>query len=68
MEKLLGVTQRRLSRLQEDASRWNVTEADSLEQDENRDAQRQRYQQHYWESVPENGRVSLVYPQRFNLI
>ncbi|EKM83961.1 hypothetical protein AGABI1DRAFT_88779 [Agaricus bisporus var. burnettii JB137-S8] len=60
MEKLLGVTQRRLSRLQEDASRWNVTEADSLEQDENRDAQRQRYQQHYWESVPENGREPIV--------
>jgi hypothetical protein len=64
MEKLLGVQQRRLSRIQEDTSRWDVMEADSLEQDENRDAQRQRYQRLYWESVPEDGRVSLVLSPR----
>jgi hypothetical protein len=67
MERLLGVQQRRLSRIQEDTSRRDVVEADSLEQDENRDAQRQRHQHHYWESVPEDGRVSPFCPLTFNL-
>jgi hypothetical protein len=59
MEKLLGVrTQRSYEGLHQ--SRWDTVEADSLEQDENRDAQRQRYQRHYWESVPEDGRVCVL--------
>ncbi|KAG6868570.1 hypothetical protein C0993_001017 [Termitomyces sp. T159_Od127] len=40
--------------------REDVHEADMLEQDENRDAARQRYQQLYWESVPEDGREPIV--------
>ncbi|KAG6874401.1 hypothetical protein C0995_015137 [Termitomyces sp. Mi166 len=42
------------------ARRTDVHEADMLEQDENRDAARQRYQQLYWESVPEDGREPIV--------
>ncbi|KAG6851384.1 hypothetical protein H0H93_005782 [Arthromyces matolae] len=42
------------------ARRKDVHEADILEQDENRDAARQRYQQLYWESVPEDGREPVV--------
>ncbi|KAG6831323.1 hypothetical protein H0H92_011238 [Tricholoma furcatifolium] len=43
-----------------DANRTDVHEADMLEQDENRDAARQRYQQMYWESVPEDGREPII--------
>lgn len=43
-----------------DGPRWDALEADVLEQDENRDAQRRRYQRHYWESVPEDGREPIV--------
>ncbi len=57
MEKLLGVNTQKAEQALKDGSRWDVAEADSLEQDEKRDAQRQRYQRHYWESVPEDGRV-----------
>lgn len=61
MEKLLGVRRHKAEQTLDDASRWDVMEADGLEQDENRDAQRQRYQRHYWESVPEDGRVCFVH-------
>ncbi|KAG5652569.1 hypothetical protein H0H81_004529 [Sphagnurus paluster] len=40
--------------------RTDAHEADELEQAENRDAARQRYQQLYWESVPEDGREPIV--------
>ena len=40
------------------AIRYDVHEADTLEAEERRDAARQRYQRSYWESVPEDGRVS----------
>lgn len=63
MEKLLGVKSHKAEQVLKDGSRWDVAEADSLEQDENRDAQRQRYQRHYWESVPEDGRVCLSFPR-----
>lgn len=59
MEKILGVKTQKAEQALKDGSRWDVAEADSLEQDEKRDAQRQRYQRHYWESVPEDGRVFL---------
>jgi len=60
MEKLLGVKTQKAEQALQDGSRWDVAEADSLEQDEKRDAQRQRYQRHYWESVPEDGREPIV--------
>jgi len=40
--------------------RKDVHEADMLEQEERRDAARQRYQQLYWESVPEDGREPII--------
>ncbi|EAU92325.1 hypothetical protein CC1G_00544 [Coprinopsis cinerea okayama7 len=40
--------------------RYDVHEADILEQDENRDAMRQRYQRAYWESVPEGSSEPIV--------
>ncbi|GLB43498.1 putative eukaryotic mitochondrial regulator protein [Lyophyllum shimeji] len=58
MEKILGVDSsdvRLSAELRKDAH-----EADVLEQEENRDAARQRYQQLYWESVPEDGREPIV--------
>ncbi|KXN88945.1 37S ribosomal protein S35, mitochondrial [Leucoagaricus sp. SymC.cos] len=60
MEKLLGVRPYNGKQYQQEGPRWDATEADSLEQDENRDAQRQRYQRHYWESIPEDGREPIV--------
>ncbi|KAF5352390.1 hypothetical protein D9756_005802 [Leucocoprinus leucothites] len=60
MEKLLGVKSHNATETLQDGPRWDATEADNLEQDENRDAQRQRYQRHYWESVPEDGREPIV--------
>jgi hypothetical protein len=59
MEKILGVESSLSRQPHQEGSRWDAIEADSLEQDENRDAQRQRYQRHYWESVPEDGRVGF---------
>ncbi|KAG6854155.1 hypothetical protein C0991_010066 [Blastosporella zonata] len=56
MEFLLDVRRR----VQHTTDRSDVHEADMLEQDENRDAARQRYQQLYWESVPEDGREPIV--------
>jgi hypothetical protein len=38
----------------------DLSQADHLEQEENRDFARQRYQRMYWESVPEDGRVGLL--------
>ncbi|KAF9446127.1 hypothetical protein P691DRAFT_804712 [Macrolepiota fuliginosa MF-IS2] len=60
MEKLLGVKTHKAEQALKDGSRWDVAEADSLEQDENRDARRQRYQRHYWESVLEDSREPIV--------
>lgn len=57
MDKLLGVKMHESAEAHWDGPRWDALEADVLEQDENRDAQRRRYQRHYWESVPEDGRV-----------
>jgi len=57
MDKLLGVKPHESAEAHWDGPRWDALEADVLEQDENRDAQRRRYQRHYWESVPEDGRV-----------
>ena len=65
MEKLLGIQEdQRIRNLalkqgQDDWTRYDVHEADTLEQEENRDAARQRYQRLYWESVSESGGVSL---------
>lgn len=66
MEKLLGVNQdQRMRNLalkqgQDDWTRHDVHEADMLEQEENRDAARQRYQRLYWESVSESGSEPVV--------
>jgi len=58
MEKILGVDS---SDVQLSADlRNDAHEADVLEQEEQRDAARQRYQQLYWESVPEDGREPVV--------
>ncbi|KAJ3575228.1 hypothetical protein NP233_g1224 [Leucocoprinus birnbaumii] len=59
MEKLLGAKSHTTTENLE-GPRWDATEADNLEQDENRDAQRRRYQRHYWESVPDDGREPIV--------
>ncbi|KAG6911327.1 hypothetical protein DXG01_000998 [Tephrocybe rancida] len=55
MEMILNVPQHNTNQNRRDAH-----ESDILEQDENRDAARQRYQQLYWESVPEDGREPIV--------
>ncbi|KAF5323421.1 hypothetical protein D9611_005540 [Ephemerocybe angulata] len=60
MERLLGATTHRATNMQRDDPRFDVHEADILEQDENRDASRQRYQRLYWESVAENGAEPIV--------
>ena len=57
MERLLGATTHRAVNMRWDDARYDVQEADVLEQDENRDAARQRYIRLYWESVPDNGSV-----------
>ncbi|KAK1221906.1 hypothetical protein PQX77_015286 [Marasmius sp. AFHP31] len=41
-------------------ARYDVTQADSLEEAENRDAARQRYQRSYWETTPESGGEPIV--------
>lgn len=43
--------------------RDDVSQADALEQAEKRDAARYRYERLYWESTPEDGRVSEPYWQ-----
>ncbi|KAF8899223.1 eukaryotic mitochondrial regulator protein-domain-containing protein [Infundibulicybe gibba] len=65
MEKILGVKQdedvrNSLANGQHDWTRYDVHEADTLEEEEKRDASRQRYQRLYWESVPEDGREPIV--------
>ncbi|KAF9270760.1 hypothetical protein L218DRAFT_915125 [Marasmius fiardii PR-910] len=40
--------------------RYDTSQADSLEEAENRDAARQRYQRSYWESIPEHGGEPIV--------
>jgi hypothetical protein len=45
----------------EDATRRDVHEADTLEEDEKRDTLRQRYQRMYWETVPESGGVRVIW-------
>ncbi|KAJ6541852.1 eukaryotic mitochondrial regulator protein-domain-containing protein [Mycena capillaripes] len=57
MEMLLGVkhnTAEQLSPLR------NVHMADMLEQEENRDADRQRFQRQYWESIADDGKEPLL--------
>jgi len=65
MEKILGVKQDEEIRAalpegERDWTRFDVHEADTLEQEEQRDAVRQRYQRLYFESVPEDGREPIV--------
>ncbi|KAF8628248.1 hypothetical protein AX15_004023 [Amanita polypyramis BW_CC] len=66
MEKLLGVEEderiRNAARRQarQDWTRYDVHEADTLEQEEDRDAARQRYQRSYWESTSESGGDPIV--------
>ncbi|KAM6498579.1 Eukaryotic mitochondrial regulator domain containing protein [Amanita muscaria] len=68
MERLLGVKEDErmrtiaLRQKQKDWTRYDAHEADILEQEENRDAARQRYQRSYWESVPESGGEPVVPP------
>lgn len=57
METLLGVDTRFYMK---QPTRVDADKADTLEEEEKRDLQRQRYQRQYWESVPEDGRVSSV--------
>ncbi|RXW17044.1 hypothetical protein EST38_g8818 [Candolleomyces aberdarensis] len=60
MELLLGATTHKAVHMNFRDARYDVQEADMLEQDENRDASRQRYQRLYWESVPEDGSEPIV--------
>ncbi|KAF7302500.1 hypothetical protein HMN09_00884300 [Mycena chlorophos] len=61
MEWLLGVQQPSFADLLEteeaSESRTDVHEADMLEQLENRDAERQRFQRQYWESMDDDGKA-----------
>lgn len=58
MEKILGTKTFAESVVSD--IRYDAREADSLEEEENRDAARQRYQRLYWESTPEDGRVCCI--------
>ncbi|KAL1708277.1 eukaryotic mitochondrial regulator protein-domain-containing protein [Schizophyllum commune] len=66
MEVLLGSEQAQINankyalQSQPDPTYYNQSEADQLELEENRDAQRQRYVRMYWESIPEDGREPVV--------
>ncbi|KAJ3510752.1 hypothetical protein NMY22_g15876 [Coprinellus aureogranulatus] len=60
MEHLLGATTHKAVNMNWQDPRFDVQEADILEQDENRDAARQRYIRLYWESVPDNGSEPIV--------
>ncbi|KAF9469745.1 eukaryotic mitochondrial regulator protein-domain-containing protein [Collybia nuda] len=59
MEKILGVEPFKQPQSLVNG-RYDAHEADTLEQEERRDASRQRYQRLYWESVPEDGREPIV--------
>lgn len=61
MEKLLGATTHKATTAID--ARFDVHQADILEQDENRDALRQRYQHSYWESIDEGGAVCCSHVQ-----
>ncbi|KAJ7665200.1 eukaryotic mitochondrial regulator protein-domain-containing protein [Mycena polygramma] len=74
MEMLLGVTTPKTDSLEspaensrsyqtdrnEDGKLSNVQAADLLEEEENRDAARQRFQRQYWESIPDDGKEPLL--------
>jgi len=57
MEMLLGV---KSSPKVDVDDRIDAHTADMLEQDENRDAARQRFQRQYWESIPDDGKEPLL--------
>ncbi|KAJ7492125.1 eukaryotic mitochondrial regulator protein-domain-containing protein [Mycena latifolia] len=56
MEMLLGVKQGQ----EQSPDRADVHAADMLEQDENRDAVRQRFQRQFWEMIPDDGKEPLL--------
>ncbi|KAJ7103024.1 eukaryotic mitochondrial regulator protein-domain-containing protein [Mycena belliarum] len=56
MEMLLGV------KSTQEPDRTDVHAADMLEQDENRDAARQRFQRQFWEMIPDDGKARLREP------
>ncbi|KAJ8489880.1 hypothetical protein ONZ45_g13409 [Pleurotus djamor] len=58
MEEILGT--KGFAEIVNSDLRYDAQEADSLEEEENRDALRQRYQRSYWESTPEDGREPIV--------
>lgn len=63
MEEVLGVKEHQESRRhvpddQYDPVRYNVDEADALEEEEKRDLARQRYQHMFWESIPDGRQAS----------
>jgi len=66
MEKLLGAythptvlnSSKSWMPTSDSVSRSDVEQADHLERAEKRDAARYRYERLYWESTPEDGRVS----------
>ena len=58
MENILGVTQHMkteifMSAYTEDSERYDVREADALDEEEGSDRARLRYQRMFWESIPE---------------
>ncbi|KAJ7781859.1 eukaryotic mitochondrial regulator protein-domain-containing protein [Mycena maculata] len=57
MEMLLGV---KTTQAASEADRVDAHTADMLEQEENRDAARQRFQRQYWESVVDDGKEPLL--------
>lgn len=57
MEKLLATHPDLPATESTDWIRYDAREADSLEEAENRDAARQRYERHYWESISEGRAV-----------
>ncbi|KAJ7044983.1 eukaryotic mitochondrial regulator protein-domain-containing protein [Mycena alexandri] len=56
MEMLLGVKQDEM----DPYARVDVHTADMLEEEENRDQARQRFQRQFWESIPDDGREPLL--------
>ncbi|KAJ7606845.1 eukaryotic mitochondrial regulator protein-domain-containing protein [Roridomyces roridus] len=53
MEMILGVNNEGIDRV-------DMHTADMLEQEENRDSARQRFQRQYWESIPDDGKEPLL--------
>ncbi|KAL0571982.1 hypothetical protein V5O48_009984 [Marasmius crinis-equi] len=60
MEKLLSVRTATDLAKEKFHARYDTQQADTLEEAENRDAARQRYQRSYWESTPESGGEPIV--------